>query len=47
MTGKRFAAGDYTSGKVCIVEADGKISWSQPATTCDDLWIPPDGEGFH
>ncbi len=43
MTGKRFAVGDYTSGKVCIVEADGKVSWEQKAPSCDDLWILPGG----
>ena len=43
MKGKRFAAGDYTSGKVCVVEADGKVSWEQKAPSCDDLWILPGG----
>ncbi|MDX9867617.1 MAG: alpha/beta fold hydrolase [Kiritimatiellia bacterium] len=43
MKGKRFAAGDYTGGRVCIVEADGKISWEQKAPSCDDLWILPGG----
>jgi outer membrane protein assembly factor BamB len=43
MKGKRFAVGDYTSGKVCIVEPDGKISWEQKAPSCDDLWILPGG----
>ena len=28
MQGKRFAVGDYTSGKVCVVEPDGKKVWS-------------------
>jgi len=39
MQGKRFAVGDYTSGKVCVVEPDGKVSWEQSAPSCDDLWI--------
>ena len=43
MQGKRFAVGDYTSGKVCVVEANGKVSWEQKAPTCNDLWIQPDG----
>ena len=43
MKGKRFAVGDYTSGKVCIVEADGKVSWEQKAPCCNDLWIQPGG----
>jgi outer membrane protein assembly factor BamB len=43
MKGKRFAVGDYTSGKVCIVEPDGKVSWEQKAPSCNDLWIMPGG----
>ena len=43
MKGRRFAAGDYTAGKVCVVEADGKVSWSHPAKNCNDLWILPGG----
>ncbi|MDR2849852.1 MAG: hypothetical protein LBW77_04815 [Verrucomicrobiota bacterium] len=43
MKGRRFAAGDYTSGKVCIVEADGSVGWTQKAPNCNDLWIQPGG----
>jgi len=43
MKGRRFAVGDYTSGKVCIVEADGSVSWEQKAPNCNDLWIQPGG----
>ncbi|MDD2461230.1 MAG: hypothetical protein PHT98_09165, partial [Kiritimatiellae bacterium] len=43
MKGRRFAAADYTSGKVCVVEADGSISWTQKAPNCNDLWILPGG----
>ena len=43
MKGRRFAAGDYSGGKVCVVEADGKVSWSHPARNCNDLWILPGG----
>ena len=43
MKGKRMAVGDYTSGKVCIVEADGNVSWTQKAPNCNDLWILPGG----
>ena len=43
MEGRRFAATDFTSGKVCIVEADGKISWSHPAPNSNDVWILPGG----
>ena len=41
MKGKRFAVGDYSGGKACIVEADGKVSWEQSAPSCNDLWILP------
>jgi len=42
MKGRRFAVSDYTSGKVCIVEADGSVSWSYAATNSNDVWIMPD-----
>jgi hypothetical protein len=43
MKGRRFAATDYTSGKVSIVEADGKTSWTHPAKETNDIWILPGG----
>jgi outer membrane protein assembly factor BamB len=43
MKGRRFAAADYTGGKVCVVEADGSVSWTQKAPSCNDLWIRPGG----
>ena len=43
MKGRRFAAADYTSGKVCVVEADGSVSWTQKAPNSNDLWILPRG----
>ena len=43
MQGKRFAAADYTSGKVCIVEADGSVGWTQKAPSSNDMWILPGG----
>lgn len=43
MKGKRFAVGDYSGGKVCVIEADGRISWEQKAPDCNDLWILPGG----
>jgi len=39
MQGKRFACGDYGGKKVCIVEADGSISWQHKAPSCNDLWL--------
>ena len=44
MKGKRFAVGDYTGGKVCIVEPDGRVSWEQKAPSCNDLEISPEGK---
>ena len=43
MKGKRFAVGDYSGGKVCLIEADGSVSWEQKAPNCNDLWIQPGG----
>lgn len=43
MKGRRFAAADYSSGKVCVVEADGSVSWTQKAPNSNDLWILPGG----
>jgi len=41
MQGKRFACADYSGKKVCIVEADGSISWQHKAPSCDELWLLP------
>ncbi|MDR0535013.1 MAG: PQQ-like beta-propeller repeat protein [Puniceicoccales bacterium] len=43
MRGRRFAATDFTAGKVCIVEADGRVGWSHPAKSSNDLWVLPGG----
>lgn len=43
MKGKRFVCGDYVGQKVCLVEADGTISWEHKAPSCNDLWILPGG----
>ena len=42
MKGRRMAVSDYSGGKVCIVEADGTVSWSHPAPHSNDVWIMPD-----
>lgn len=42
MQGKRYVVDDYSSGKVCVIEADGSISRSYPAPDCNDVWILPD-----
>ncbi|TWU33283.1 beta-propeller domain-containing protein [Novipirellula artificiosorum] len=41
--GHSFACCDYTSGKVLIVSADGKVTWEHPAAHCNDLWVLPNG----
>ena len=42
-TGHPFACGDYSSGKVLLVSADGKVHWEYPAPHCNDLWVLPNG----
>lgn len=39
----RFACTDYTQGKVFIVASDGKIEWEYQTTSCNDLWVLPNG----
>jgi len=39
----RFACTDYTQGKVFIVAPDGKIEWEFQTTSCNDLWVLPNG----
>ncbi len=39
----RFAAADYSQGKVFIVSAEGKVEWEYDAPSCDDLWVLPNG----
>jgi len=41
--GHEFACGDYSQGKVFIVNADGKIEWEYPAKHCNDVWVLPSG----
>jgi hypothetical protein len=41
--GPRFAATDYSAGKVCIVSAAGQVEWEYPAPNCNDLWVLPNG----
>lgn len=43
MQGKRFAAADYSAGRVCVVESDGTISRCEAARACNDLWILSNG----
>ncbi len=41
--GHRFACTDYTTGKVFIVNADGKVEWEYVTGQCNDLWALPNG----
>lgn len=41
--GHRFAATDYSGGKVFIVSAEGKVEWEYATGTCNDLWVLPNG----
>ena len=41
--GHHFACTDYTQGKVFIVSAEGKVVWEYPASSCNDLWVLPNG----
>lgn len=38
-----FACGDYSQGKLFLVGADGKVQWEYPASSCNDLWVLPNG----
>jgi hypothetical protein len=38
-----FACTDYSQGKVFLVSAGGKVEWSYPAASCNDLWVLPNG----
>ena len=41
--GKPFACSDYGGGKVCLVDADGKITWQIAAAGAQDAWVLPNG----
>jgi Mala s 1-like protein len=41
--GKPFACADYGGNKICLVDADGKITWQHPAQRPQDVWILPNG----
>ncbi len=41
--GHAFACTDYTQGKVFIVAPDGKVAWEYQTTSCNDLWVLPNG----
>lgn len=39
----RFACTDYTQGKVFIVARNGRMEWEYQTTSCNDLWVLPNG----
>lgn len=41
--GKPFACSDYGGNKICLVDADGKITWQIAAAGAQDVWILPNG----
>jgi hypothetical protein len=41
--GHRALVGDYSGGKVCIIDADGKVEWQYPAKNANDAWMLPNG----
>jgi outer membrane protein assembly factor BamB len=41
--GHRFAAADYSGGKIYIVADDGTVEWEYPTGTTDDVWVLPNG----
>lgn len=41
--GHAFACTDYTQGKVFLVAPDGRIEWEYQTTSCNDLWVLPNG----
>lgn len=40
---REFVCSDYTQGKIFVIAADGHIAWQQPAPTCNDCWVLPNG----
>jgi hypothetical protein len=41
--GHRFACTDYSGGKVFVVDPEGRAEWVYPASSCNDLWVLPNG----
>ncbi len=41
--GKPFACADYGGDKICLVDAEGKITWQHTATRPMDVWVLPGG----
>lgn len=41
--GKPFVGATFTSNKIVIVSADGKVEWEYDAPACMDVWALPNG----
>jgi len=41
--GHPFACADYSQGKVFIVSRAGEIEWEYQSSSCNDLWVLPNG----
>src|SRR4249920_3172588 len=41
--GHPFACADYSQGKIFLVGADGKVQWDYQTSSCNDLWVLPNG----
>jgi hypothetical protein len=40
---RAFACTDYSAGKVFIINREGKPEWEMAASSCNDLWVLPNG----
>ena len=41
--GKAFACADYGGNEICLVDANGKITWQHPAQRPQDVWVLSNG----
>jgi len=45
--GRPLLVGDYTGGRVVIMDAAGKVQWETPAPGVTDVWLLPNGHVLH
>lgn len=41
--GRELFVADYTAGRVCLLDAAGKVAWEHPAKSSNDIWALPNG----
>lgn len=41
--GHEMVCSDYSAGRICLVDKDGKVTWEHPAKSVNDFWMLPDG----